>query len=404
MIAEIKIEGFKSFGMGTRPIQLGPLVFLVGANASGKTNLISVLRFLRTCALQNVEIGVDEFGGLSEVRNKLLRERRESKPLSLKLKISPLAGQLKFKGRSFTIPKASYELRLDVRNESGVPEIAFESLTAELEHGDAAPLEYKMTRNEQEVEIHDPLNSQHQGQQRFSVPPQERTRLAIGVGFYSLPCVLLRSEIEHWSFFNISPLVARAPFKEAADVNLGPAGENLSVVLHKIEKENGKGSLNSIIAGLKGAIPGFKGIKTTQLPVENKWAFQIIEERIKGAINPESVSDGTIRLLALMVIALWSSRHSSLLAIEEPENGIHPHLSEHVVSILRDASRRRQILVTTHNPSFLDFLEPHEVLLCDKLDGFTQVRSAADNDEVTSFKRKFRLGELWEQGVLGGIP
>ena len=403
MITELKIEGFKSFGMGANPVRLGPLSFIVGANASGKTNFISALRFLQTSVLQNVELAVDGFGGLTEVRNKLLRERQESKPLTLKLRLDQLPDQFQFDGRPHTLEKVTYELKLGVRSDSGIPEVDAEHLTAEIKDAGGAVLPYRLTRSRDEVEIQDPL-IQPNGSQRLVVPPQEFARLALGVGFYSLPCVMLRSYIEHWSFFNISPNVARQPFKETADCNLGPAGEHLSVVLHRIEKENGKGALASIVAGLKGAIPGFKGIKTTQLPVENKWAFQILEERMRGAINPESVSDGTIRLLALLVIALWSSKYSSLLAIEEPENGLHPHLSEHVVSVLREASVHRQIIVSTHNPTFLDFLEPAEVLLCDKIDGFTRITSAADNTEVTSFKRKFRLGELWEQGVLGGIP
>ena len=403
MITELKIEGFKSFGMGTRPVHLGPLNFIVGANASGKTNLISALRFLQTAVLQNVELAVDGFGGLTEVRNKLLRERQESKPLTLKLRIGQLPAQFKFDAQNLTLEKVAYELKLDVRNDSGAPVVESENLTAEIKDSKGAVFPYNLTRSRHEVQIQDPL-TKLKGSQSLQVPPQEYSRLALGVGFYSLPCVILRSYIEHWSFFNISPNVARQPFKDTADVNLGPAGEQLSVVLHRIEKENGKEALASIVAGLKGAIPGFKGIKTTQLPVENKWAFQILEERMRGAINPESVSDGTIRLLALLVIALWSSKYSSLMAIEEPENGLHPQLSEHVVSVLREASTRRQILVTTHNPTFLDFLEPAEVLLCDKIDGFTSIASAADNQEVTSFKRKFRLGELWEQGVLGGIP
>ncbi len=353
--------------------------------------------------MQNVEIAVDEFGGLAAVRNKLLREREKSKPLSIRLTIAPLSENETDESRGRpVITKATYDLRLNVRNDSGAPEIESENLTAEMIRADGSPAQYRMSRSSEVVTIEDPLSPS--GPQRFEVPPQERVRLAIGVGFYSVPCVLLRSFIERWSFFNINAQVARAPFKETADINLGPSGENLSVILHKIERENGKGSLNAIIAGLRGVIPGFKGIKTTQLPVENKWAFQVIEDRITGAMNPESISDGTIRLLALMVIATWSSRHASFLAIEEPENGIHPHLSEHLVSILREASQRRQILVTTHNPTFLDFLKPGEVLLCDKEEGFTEVRSAADNEEIQSFQSKFRLGELWEQGVLGGIP
>ena len=73
--------------------------------------------------------------------------------------------------------------------------------------------------------------------------------------------------------------------------------------MHKLEQKNGKRGLDEIISGLKSVIPGFKGIKTTPLPLEGKWAFQVLEDKIKDVINPESVSDGTIRLLALMVIA-----------------------------------------------------------------------------------------------------
>jgi predicted ATPase len=57
-----------------------------------------------------------------------------------------------------------------------------------------------------------------------------------------------------------------------------------------------------------------------------------------------------------MVIAHWSARTSTLLSIEEPENGLHPHLSEHIMGLLRAASEHRQVLVTTHNPDFLDHL------------------------------------------------
>ena len=187
--------------------------------------------------------------------------------------------------------------------------------------------------------------------------------------------MLFRNYIEGWSFFNISPAVARQPCKEVPELALGEAGEYLAAILHKLEKQNGeKGSLEQIVAGLRGAVPGFKSVRTKALEVEGKWTFQVVEDRIRGAINPRSVSDGTIRLLAMMVIAHWSARRSTLLAIEEPENGLHPHLSKHIVELLRTASETRQVLATTHNPNFLDELEPEEVILCDKKEGFTVVR------------------------------
>jgi predicted ATPase len=387
--------------MANVPIPLGPLNFFVGANASGKTNFISALRFLKIAVSHNAELAVNEFGGVTEVRNKILRERQESKPLTLAIKFASLP-QFKVGNAKFQIQKAAYEIQLDVRSESGIPSVVSETLKAELESKNQPLSVYRLKRTQDEIEIFDPAGAG--GPKKMAVPSQERSRLAIAVGFYSVPCLVLRDAIQNWSFFNINAQVARSPFKEVPEVDLGPAGEYLSVVLHKIEQENGKGSLDSIVSGLRGAIPGFRNVKTTRLPVENKWAFQILEERIRGAINPESASDGTIRLLALMVIAVWSSRHSTLISIEEPENGLHPHLSEHIVSVLREASTRAQVVATTHNPDFLDFLSPEEVHMCDKIDGFTKIVNANTVEQVSNFQSKFRLGELWEQGVLGGIP
>ena len=75
MITELKIEGFKSFGSPEETIELGPLNFVVGANASGKTNLLSALRFLQNAVIHDVSYAVSEMGGNAEVRNKRLRQR-----------------------------------------------------------------------------------------------------------------------------------------------------------------------------------------------------------------------------------------------------------------------------------------------------------------------------------------
>ena len=77
-IEQIKIEGFKSFGSPGRPIQLSPFSFLVGANASGKSNFVSAFRFLQTSLLRGLDHAVLDLGGCREVRNRILREREQS--------------------------------------------------------------------------------------------------------------------------------------------------------------------------------------------------------------------------------------------------------------------------------------------------------------------------------------
>jgi len=297
----------------------------------------------------------------------------------------------------------TYEVKLDLRSEDGIPVIESEVFTAESKDKNTSrKQEYLLARDEKFIEIKDPTRPDY-FPGKIAIDEPESTRLALGKGFFGTPPTLLRREIESWRFYNVSPSVARQPSKETGDVELGPAGENLAVILHRIEKENSV-HLQAILHGLRGVVPGFKGIRTRQLPVETKWAFQVLEDKIRGAINPSSVSDGTIRLLTLLVITTWSSRYSALVAVEEPENGLHPHLYDHVVNLFREASQHRQFIVATHNPSFLDQLSPEEVFLCDKLEGFTQIRVASSLKMIQSFKKHFQLGELWIQGVLGANP
>jgi predicted ATPase len=406
MITQLQIENFKSFGANMSPLSLQPLNFIVGANASGKTNLLSALRFLKIGLLQNVEIAVGEFEGSGEVRNKIQRERKDTKPVRLRLKVDgSKLGNIRFGKGSIKHAKSfNYYVEIDVRSNDEEPLVLREELSAEFTDDSNKSLRYKMMRSQNQVTIEDAAFG-HAPPEPMPIAPQDASRLAAGTGFFSPPLVLFRNYIEGWSFFNINPAIARQPCKEVPELALGEAGEYLAAILHKLEKQNGdKVSLDHIVAGLRGAVPGFKSVRTKPLEVEGKWTFQVVEDRIRGAINPRSVSDGTIRLLAMMVIAHWSARRSTLLAIEEPENGLHPHLSKHIVDLLRTASQTRQVLATTHNPAFLDELEPEEVILCDKKDGFTVVRHASEVKEIKSFRKHFRLGELWEQGTLGGIP
>ena len=184
---------------------------------------------------------------------------------------------------------------------------------------------------------------------------------------------------------------------------LGESGEYLATILHRMKNKDKKGFAGMVDA-LRGAIPAFKDVEARPLDAEGRRTFRLIEERLKTGINPRAVSDGSIRLLALMVIVYWSARRSSLVCIEEPETGLHPHLAPTIIEVLRIAAGDTQVLATTHNADFLDQLEANEIILCDKVKGLTQVRHAADVEDIAAFRKHYRFGELWEQGVLGAKP
>ena len=402
MITELRIENFKSFGSGLSPLALRPLNFIVGANASGKTNLISALRFLKIAMLQSVEVAANEYGGTGEVRNKILRERDTPKPLRITLRMKVTSGRFRTKqGTVYSISGYHYRVEIDLRAADGVPVVLSELLEAELAlpNKDTATFQLKRSRNS--FTVLDPLAGAEV--REFAVEEDDSTRLVAGSSFIGPVVGRFRRLIERWSFFNINPDVVRQASKDVLDPDLGESGEALATILHRMEKST-NGGINNLIQGLRGAVPSFKGVRSRPLEVEGKRTFQIIEERLRAGINPRAASDGTVRLLALMVIVYWSAERASLVAIEEPETGLHPHLARNVVELLRTASANCQVLATTHNPDFLDELEPAEVILCDKEDGITKVRQASDVAEVDLFRKHFRLGELWEQGTLGGVP
>jgi len=355
MITELRIENFKSLGSGMHPLTLRPLNFIVGANASGKTNLISALRFLKIAMLQSVEVAANEYGGIAEVRNKILRERDTPKPLRITLRVKvPTTGRFRSRqGAVYSISSYHYRVEIDLRASDGGPVILSELLEAELALPDKQTATFQLKRSRESFTVLDPLAGTES--RKHAVEEDDATRLVAGTSFIGPIVGRFRRFIERWAFFNINPDVVRLASKDVVDPDLGESGESLATILHLMEK-SGNGGIANLVQGLRGAVPSFKSVRSRPQEAEGKRTFQVIEERLRAGINPHAVSDGTVRLLALMVIVYWSAKRASLIAIEEPETGLHPHLARNVVELLRTAAASSQVLVTTHNPDFLDEL------------------------------------------------
>jgi predicted ATPase len=114
------------------------------------------------------------------------------------------------------------------------------------------------------------------------------------------------------------------------------------------------------------------------------------------------LSDGSLRYLCLLAI-LCDPEPPPLIGLEEPELGLHPDLLPKVADMLVAASQRTQLIVTTHSDILVDALseQPEALVICEKHDGRTALRRLAQ-DEVQPWLEKYRLGQLWTQGQLGG--
>jgi predicted ATPase len=93
-----------------------------------------------------------------------------------------------------------------------------------------------------------------------------------------------------------------------------------------------------------------------------------------------------------------------LACFEEPENYIHPHLLELLAHVLKKASTRNQVLLSTHSPYLLNFLEPEDVIIVEKHDGATEASRPKHSGAIKEALRTLGLGEMWYAGSVGGTP
>ena len=127
------------------------------------------------------------------------------------------------------------------------------------------------------------------------------------------------------------------------------------------------------------------------------------ESGMRSAIPATRLSDGTMRFIALLTI-LCHPRPPELICIEEPELAMHPDVMHLLADLLRSASERTQVIVTTHSPDLVDQFtdDPDAVLVCERgFEGDTQLKRLS-RDELKAWLDEYRLGEMWRKGVIGG--
>ncbi len=109
-----------------------------------------------------------------------------------------------------------------------------------------------------------------------------------------------------------------------------------------------------------------------------------------------------MRFLCLLAILCHPSP-PPLICIEEPELGIHTDIIPIIADLLKEASNRTQLIVTTHSEALVDELTqtPETVLVCEKREGRTRLQRLESKD-LKVWLEKYSLGELWRKGEIGG--
>jgi len=145
----------------------------------------------------------------------------------------------------------------------------------------------------------------------------------------------------------------------------------------------------------------YDGISDFEISIEGG-AVQVFFTEGDFVIPATRLSDGTLRYLCLLAI-LCDPTPPPLICIEEPELGLHPDILPNLADLMVAASKKTQLIVTTHSEFLVDALTDHPecVITCEKRDGKTEMKRLS-KDELGVWLEKYRLGELWLSGEIGG--
>jgi predicted ATPase len=179
---------------------------------------------------------------------------------------------------------------------------------------------------------------------------------------------------------------------------------NLAAFLYKL-KEEAPLEYQQIRKTIGLAIPFFNDfvLKPQTLPSEEQQIRLLWKQKDNDyALWPSQLSDGSIRFMCL-VTALLQPKPPSTIIIDEPELGLHPYAITLLGGLLRSASTRMQIVVSTQSVPLLNEFSIDDLIVVER-ENEVSVFKRLNEEEFSGWLDDYSVGELWEKNILGGRP
>ncbi len=360
----IELSGFKS--IRELKLDLGPLNVFIGANGSGKSNFIALFEVLNNMVAGNFQLYVAKKGGAESL---LYYGQKSTEKIQIRLDFGPNAYGCVW------IPTANDTLVFE------------EEISYYHSHGHPTPyscqvgsghLESKLSR----VAWYKPRN----------------------VESYVL------DNLKSWVVYHFHDTSDSAPVKKSRDINdnlyLRPDAANLAPFLYLLSRTK-REHYEAIRDTIRLVTPFFDDFVLRPNP-ENENMIRL-EWREKGSDFPFQayhLSDGTLRFICLATLLLQPEMPSTIL-IDEPELGLHPYAIVVLASLMRSATKRTQLIISTQSVSLVNQFDAEDLLVVNRKEHdhrYETLVERVDPDKLATWLEEYALGELWEKNVLGGRP
>jgi len=398
LLNSLHLKGFLSFGPDSDPVKLTGLNVLIGPNGVGKSNFIEAAELLHatpadfSAAIRLGGLPSDWIWhggkGASTARIEAKLSPVNSTPeLRYGIEFAESADRLEIVDEVLEKTAKDYPTEKDVRffyrYQQGHPAIStLQTVVDQVTHQ-----EYKQRKLKRETI--DPQQSILSQMKDLDLYPEVTTA---GLRFKGIQI------FREWGFGRSAALRSPQPANLPTDVLL-PQLVNLGLVLNNMEHRDTAAWIR--FSELLGKfLPRFKKLGT--MVSAGSVQVYLHEDGLSAPVPATRLSDGTLRFLALLAILL-SPQSATLICIEEPELGLHPDAMSLLAELLVEASEKTQLIVTTHSDTLVSELTEaaESVLVCDYLENGTELRRL-ESEKLKWWLDKYRLGEVWRLGKLGG--
>jgi len=359
MITRIEIEGYKS--IKSLKLELQPINILLGSNGVGKSNFISIFSLIREMYKGNLQNYIQQKGGADSFLH--FGSKNTSKiRLALHFKSSfgnenifSINLQTGTNNLFINLIKTSYrhkESRFDKWYDQNVPESSFAQINT---------------------------------RQAFFVNQR-----------------LIEFDVYH--FHDTSDT---SPIRSITDLHnnewLRRDGSNLAAFLYYLQEKEPK-HFKRIELTIQSIAPFFGrfDLKPTRL---NEQKIQL-EWKEKGFpdnyFNAYHLSDGTLRFICLATL-LMQPNPPKTIVIDEPELGLHPVAINKLAALIRKASTKAQIILSTQSINLIDNFEPEDIIVTDR-ENHESVFRRLKSEDLKAWLEEFTLGDLWGKNKFGAQP
>ncbi|HEY7770505.1 AAA family ATPase [Longimicrobium sp.] len=388
LLLKIKVEDLLSYGFPGAWISLERLNVLIGPNASGKSNLLEALAVLRA-ATTDLPGALRDGGGMSEYLHK---GASNSTGATLQVIVA--------NSTSAAHPVLHYFL--GVWNANGRAAVSGEHIEVNppAEDGIGEPL-YRFDGMDSVIRaalgpIPTLVPTGDQFRRDQSILAQRRDPTVYPEVTY-LAEQFSRIQLFPGADVGRGSAVRRPQPTDLPNEFLLPDASNLGLILHDLSQTSAR--RDEVSAYLRKFYENARHV-TTKI---TGGTLQLYIEEEGGKLIPATrLSDGTLRYLCLLAILLHPNP-PPVIGIEEPELGLHPDILPTIAELLRKASDRTQLFVTTHSDTLVSALSgtPECILVCESTpDGTTMKRLEAE--PLREWLEKYSLGEIWRMGEIGG--